>query len=114
MNSAILKPEVQQFINENLNTEITKLILKGSPFNDISVQELANQIVAKQKSTKKLITWFSTDDIYYPPKISIEQTSSEITAKYKSSLVSGDTIIGKGTKLDNHIHFGHASELLPR
>ena len=93
MNSAILKPEVQQFINENLNTEITKLILKGSPFNDISVQELANQIVAKQKSTKKLITWFSTDDIYYPPKISIEQTSSEITAKYKSSLVSGDTII---------------------
>jgi predicted O-methyltransferase YrrM len=93
LNSAILKPEVQQFINENLNTEITKLILKGSPFNDISVQELANQIVAKQKSTKKLITWFSTDDIYYPPKVSIEQTSSEITAKYKSKIVAGNSII---------------------
>lgn len=93
MNSAILKPKVQQFINENLNTEITKLILKGSPFNDISVQELANQIVAKQKSTKKLTTWFSSDDIYYPPKISIEQTSSEITAKYKSKIVAGNSII---------------------
>ncbi|WP_439130974.1 class I SAM-dependent methyltransferase [Polaribacter sp.] len=93
MNTAILKSDVQQFITDNLNTEITKLILKGSPFSNISIQELANQIVAKQKSEKKLSTWFTTKNIYYPPKLSIEQTSSEITAKYKSSLVSGDYII---------------------
>lgn len=93
MNLAILKPEVQQFISENLKTEITRLILKGSPFSDIAIQELANQIVAKQKSEKKLPTWFSSKNIYYPPKISIEQTSSEITAKYKSRLISGAKII---------------------
>lgn len=93
MNLALLKPEVQQFISDNLKTEITKLILKGSPFSNVSVQELANQIVAKQKSEKKLPTWFSAENIFYPPKISIEQTSSEVTAKYKASLVSGDTII---------------------
>ena len=93
MNSAILHPEVQQFITDNLKSDITKLILKGSPFNDVSVQELANQIVTKQKSEHKLSTWFQTKNIYYPPKISIEQTSSEITATYKSSLVKGNTII---------------------
>ncbi|MGJ8761624.1 MAG: class I SAM-dependent methyltransferase [Polaribacter sp.] len=93
MNKAILSPEIQQFITDNLKSNITKLILKGSPFKDISVQELANQIVAKQKSEHKLASWFSSENIYYPPKISIEQTSSEITAAYKSNLVSGSSII---------------------
>ncbi|RCS28059.1 class I SAM-dependent methyltransferase [Polaribacter sp. WD7] len=93
MNSKILHPEVQQFITDNLKSEITKLILKGSPFSEISIQELANQITAKQKSEHKLPTWFFTNNIYFPPKISIEQTSSEITAAYKSSLVSGNSII---------------------
>lgn len=93
MNLAILQPEVQQFIADNLKSDITKLILKGSPFIEISAQELANQIVAKKKSEHKLPTWFSTENIYYPAKISIEQTSSEITANYKSNLVKGDSII---------------------
>jgi hypothetical protein len=90
---SILQAEVQQFIVDNLKSDITKLILKGSPFDKISAQELANQIVAKQKSEQKLPTWFSTENIYYPPKISIEQTSSEITAAYKVKLVSGTSII---------------------
>ena len=93
MNTAILQPKVQHFIVDHLKSDITKLILKGSPFDDISIQELANQIIAKQKSEQKLKTWFSTENIYYPPKISIEQTSSEITANYKSTLLIGASII---------------------
>lgn len=93
MNQHILHKEVQDFITTNLNSDITKLILKGSPFNNISIQELSNQIISKQKSKNKLPNWFNTQNVYYPPKISIEQTSSEITANYKSNLVSGDTII---------------------
>ena len=76
MNTAILHTKVQQFITENLKTDITKLILKGSPFSDVSIQELANQIVSKQKSEHKLASWFRTEQIYYPSKINIEQTSS--------------------------------------
>ncbi len=93
MKLSILQAEVQQFIVDNLKSDITKLILKGSPFDEVSAQELANQIVAKQKSEQKLPTWFSTENIYYPPKISIEQTSSEVTAAYKAKLVSGASII---------------------
>tara|TARA_B110000046_G_C13024583_1_gene413162 strand:+ start:4628 stop:5803 length:1176 start_codon:yes stop_codon:yes gene_type:complete len=93
LNTAILHPIVQQFITDNLKSNITKLILKGSPFDTISIQELANQIVAKQKSEQKLKTWFSAKNIYYPQKISIEQTSSEITANYKSKLISSNSII---------------------
>lgn len=93
MNTAILNTNVQQFITENLKTDITKLILKGSPFSDVSIQELANQIVAKQKVEHKLASWFRTQQIYYPSKINIEQTSSEHTANYKSNLVNGASII---------------------
>ena len=93
MNTAILHTKVQQFITENLKTDITKLILKGSPFSDVSIQELANQMVSKQKSEHKLNSWFRTAQIYYPSKINIEQTSSELTANYKSNLVSGASII---------------------
>ncbi|PKH51713.1 SAM-dependent methyltransferase [Tenacibaculum sp. Bg11-29] len=93
MNTIILQKEIQRFINENLKSDINKLILKGSPFKGVSIQELANQIIAKQKSEIKLPTWFNAEKIYYPQKISIEQTSSEITAEYKSKLITGDTFI---------------------
>lgn len=93
MNEHILHTDVQFFIKENLKTDINKLILKGSPFKSVSVQELANQIIAKQKSLKKLPSWFNCDNIYYPPKLSIEQTSSEVTASYKSKIIKGESII---------------------
>ena len=93
MNHNILNKEVQEFINTNLKSDITKLILKGSPFETISIQELAEQIVAKNKCKKKLPTWFSNENIYFPNKLNIEQTSSEITAKHKAALVSGNSLI---------------------
>ncbi|RXP52296.1 class I SAM-dependent methyltransferase [Lutibacter sp. HS1-25] len=93
MNTQILNTNVQDFINSNLKSDITKLILKGSPFKTVTIQEIAEQIVSKTKCEKKLPTWYSTKNIYFPNKLNIEQTSSEITAKYKSDLISGDSII---------------------
>lgn len=93
MNSAILLEEAQQFIKNHLQDDLTKLIFKGSPIPAVSIQEFANQILAKSKSEKKLPTWFSQEKIYFPDKVNIEQTSSEITANYKSSLVSGKSLI---------------------
>ena len=93
MNEKILIQEVQRFISEHINTDISKLIFKGSPFDGITVQELVEQIVSKKKSEQKLPTWFNSENIYFPNKLNIEQTSSEITAKYKSDLISGETFI---------------------
>lgn len=93
MNKAILHKNVQEYIQQNLHSDITKLILKGSPFSNVSSQELANQIITKQKAKNKLPTWYATEGVYYPNKLNIEQTSSEITALYKSSIVSGNSLI---------------------
>lgn len=93
MNKEILHINIQDFINSNLTSDITKLILKGSPFYNISIQDIIEQIESKNKCKTKLPTWFSTKNSYYPNKLNIEQTSSEVTAKYKASLVSGKSLI---------------------
>lgn len=93
MDLSILTTEIQDFINNSLQANISKLALSKNPFPEIDWKEIINQIVSKNKSKSKLPTWFNTDKIYYPPSISIEQTSSEITAKYKADLLSGKSII---------------------
>lgn len=93
MNLEILSTPVQKFISTNLKSDITKLILKGSPFKNISTQELIGQIEAKKKCEKKLPSWFNNSNTYYPNKLNIEQTSSEKTAEYKTSIINGEHII---------------------
>ncbi|WP_240607737.1 THUMP-like domain-containing protein [Marixanthomonas spongiae] len=86
-----MHPEVQVFI-KNYTEDITKLAFSGSPFKNISVQELIQQIESRRKAEKKLPTWYKTKGVYYPNKINLEQTSSEITAQYKASLIEGKTL----------------------
>lgn len=90
---SILHTDIQNFINKNLKEDSSKLALKKNPFPEINYSVVMNQIITKKKAKDKLPTWFSTENIIYPEKISVEQTSSETTAKYKSSLVSGQKLI---------------------
>ncbi len=93
MNKYILHTSIQQYINVNLTADISKILFKGTPFLDVSTQEIVEQIVAKNKCATKLPTWYNTPNIYYPNKLNIEQTSSEITANYKATLISGKSLI---------------------
>lgn len=93
MNNNILHSDVQAFINKNLKTDIPGLVLKGSPFENIKIHYLANQILSKSKCRTKLPHWFVTAGIYYPKPLNIEQTSSETTAQYKARLVSGKSLV---------------------
>lgn len=85
--------DVLEYIRENLDTDLSRLILKGSPFPEVSIQEIATQISGLQKAKYKLPTWFKTENVIFPPNINLEQTSSEKTAEYKASLISGKNMI---------------------
>ncbi|WP_256013016.1 class I SAM-dependent methyltransferase [Desertivirga xinjiangensis] len=93
MNTQLLKHEIQEFIASNLNEDINKILLKKSPFEAVSTRDLATQIDGKKRSQKKLPLWFKTSGIYFPPKLNLEQTSSESTAEYKSQLAKGDILV---------------------
>ncbi|WP_316839949.1 hypothetical protein [Pedobacter gandavensis] len=93
MNKNILAGEVQEYINNHLNGDVFTIAMAKSPFPEVSSKELANQIAARQKSAKKLPTWYQQELIYYPALLSIEQCSSESTAAYKSGLTIGESLI---------------------
>ena len=93
MNRAILTPEVQQFILENLETPPGAIALKKSPFPGVSSRELAEQIDSKARAARKLPLWHATPGICFPPRLSIEQSSSEATAEYKTSLIAPGRLI---------------------
>ncbi|MDP5082281.1 MAG: class I SAM-dependent methyltransferase [Winogradskyella sp.] len=93
MNLDLLHIEIQDYINSNLKSNSADLLLKGIPFNNLDHKLIIEQIESKKRSEKKLPTWFNTKKIYYPNRLNIEQTSSEITAKYKADLVSGNSLI---------------------
>lgn len=87
MNKDILTKEVQEFIMHNRGLEVSKIALAKSPFATVSSSELAAQIDSLQRCVKKLPTWAFHENIYYPKRIHIEQSSSEQTAIYKQSLI---------------------------
>ena len=89
LNKALLDPEVARFIKENRKKDLPSLILKGSPFENVSIQEIAVQIKGLKVAEKKFPEFYQNENILYPPKLNLEQTSSEVTAKYKASLISG-------------------------
>ncbi|NEU07950.1 hypothetical protein GZH53_06460 [Flavihumibacter sp. R14] len=93
MNLNILHSDVQDFIQENLHKDINRILLSKSPFDKVSSRELAEQIDSKRRCEKKLSLWFSTPRIYYPPKLSIEQCSSESAAQFKATLIKGKTLL---------------------
>ncbi|MDG5491535.1 rRNA adenine N-6-methyltransferase family protein [Psychroserpens sp. SPM9] len=93
MNTKLLNSDIQAFIGLNLKSDISKILLKGTTFEDVSTSDIVAQIEAKAKCKTKLPTWFLTEGIYYPNKLNIEQTSSEIAALYKSELLKGTSII---------------------
>ena len=93
MDKKLLSAEIQEYITSNINADVSKLALQKNKFAITDWTTILGQITAKQKAKTKLPTWFYTHNIYYPSKISIEQTSSEKTAEYKSQLVSGKSLI---------------------
>jgi hypothetical protein len=93
LQNIILNTEIQDFITKNIGVSISELALKKNPFPNVEWISILNQIEAKSKAKDKLPTWFNTKNIIYPSKISVEQTSSEQTALYKSAITSGEKLI---------------------
>ncbi|MCF0057367.1 THUMP-like domain-containing protein [Dyadobacter sp. CY356] len=81
------------FIQKHSDDDVTKLILKSGQFKDLDVKKLAAQILSRQKASRKLPEWAAIEKLIFPPSLSVEQSSSEATAKYKASLINGKLLI---------------------
>ncbi|SIS80835.1 Conserved hypothetical protein 95 [Kaistella chaponensis] len=88
MKTEILNKEVQNYINANLETDLHSLLLKKSPFSDVSMQEMVQQIKGKKVAQRKF-PFLLKEDIVFPPNLNLEQASSQSTAEFKADNLNG-------------------------
>lgn len=92
MKREILNSEIQEYINANLNADLHSLLLKKTPFPEVSMQEIVQQIKGKQVAQKKF-PFLLKEGIIFPPQLNLEQSSSDKTALYKSKISKGKKFI---------------------
>lgn len=86
-----ISPETSRFIDEHRHDDVRLLALQAGKYPDVDMTEAVVQIAGWQIAEKKVPSWAQTEGIRYPQHLSMEQCSSEVTARYKASLVGGDT-----------------------
>ena len=75
----------EEFIKQHRNENPLSLALKKAP-EGIDLQWCLRQIEGYGIAKKKLPEWTKTDNIWFPPRLSMEQCSSETTARYKQAI----------------------------
>lgn len=98
--------ETWKFIDAHLNDDVRALALKKTSHPEINYDFALRQIQGRQKALSKLPSLTLFPRLLYPATVSMEQCSSEITAKFKASLVEGKTMadLSGGFGIDT-IHF---------
>lgn len=76
------------FIREHSDDDVRQLALQAARQPDVDMTLALQQISGRQTARKKMPTWAACEDIAYPPHLSMEQCSSELTASYKAAIVA--------------------------
>ena len=82
------------FALAHADEDVRQLALKGCRDAEVDMAAALQQISGRQAARSKIPSWAAIDDIYYPVHLSMEQCSSEATARYKAQLVSPDGLNG--------------------
>ena len=80
----------EQFIAEHLNDDVHELALRYHNAK-VDMALALRQIEARQILRKKVPLWSDNEELLFPAHLSIEQCSSEATARYKASLLHGQS-----------------------
>ncbi len=85
--------ETKQFISENIDKDLHQLTLQSNRFTLVDFPLAIRQISGKQKIRNKIPSFYNNQNIHYPAQLSLEQSSSETTAIYKSSRCEGNSLV---------------------
>ena len=87
----MLSQETKDFISSHRDEDPRALALQAKRYPGVDIREAVTQIEGWQIAKEKLPAWAATEGITYPPRLSMEQCSSEPTALYKSKIAKGDS-----------------------
>lgn len=87
-----ISPETQQFIREHQSDNVRTLALQAPKYPNIDMPTAITQIAGRQIAAEKIPSWKELEGIWYPKHLSLEQCSSETTARYKANLLQGESL----------------------
>lgn len=107
--SKLLSPEVQRYLLEHEHADEVELLLKHKSILGLPTPVIAEQLLGRRKAKEKLPTLYKTPGIIYPHQKNLEQSSSEVTAEFKASLIKGDDVIDltSGFSIDSYFFSRH-------
>ena len=79
----------QDFIRKHAGDDVRQLALQAARYPEVDMRVAATQIEGRRLAAAKLPTWAAVEGLVYPVRLSLEQCSSEVTARYKAGLVRG-------------------------
>ena len=85
----MINESTRRFVLEHADDDVRQLALRGCKDADVDFTIALQQIQGLQTARLKLPSWAAVSDIVYPPHLSMEQCSSELTARYKASVAEG-------------------------
>lgn len=87
-----LSAATRDFIHDHWEANTKTLALQGKRFPQVDMAVALCQIQGRQTAKQKIPSWYAREEIRYPRHLSLEQCSSEATARYKASLFQGNTL----------------------
>ena len=83
-----ISQQTREFVRNHRTENVRDLALHAKRTPDLDLPWALDQIAGWQTARTKLPRWAETDGIIYPPHLSMEQCSSEPTARYKAQLAA--------------------------
>ncbi len=83
----------RDFIREHAEEDVRQLALRGAKDPEVDLTYALEQIAGRQMAKTKIPSWAAVEDIIYPPHLSMEQCSSEQTARYKTSIAGKGALV---------------------
>jgi hypothetical protein len=91
--SELNSAEFRKFVQDHLKEDPALLLFKYQGKVTFDLKMAVQQISARQKVSKKLPSWSANPALLFPASISLEQSSSEETAKFKAEGLAGKAMI---------------------
>lgn len=84
----VITDETMAFARTHRGEDVRELALRAKPGEGVDLTAALEQIAGWNTARGKLPTWAACEEIWWPPHISMEQCSSEATARYKAAVAA--------------------------
>ena len=82
----MMNEATRAFVREHRDDDVRQLALRGTKDPEVDLGFALQQIDGRKRAQEKLPSWAAVEGIVWPPHLSMEQCSSEQTARYKAEV----------------------------